>query len=398
MSDQVTVVIAARNAAATIQRCVRSVVREGKSIVLVDDHSTDGTATLACAAGGSRLRVVSPMWHDTIGRARQAGIDAVTTRVAMWVDANDEVVPGRAERLLARMEDEGADLVFDSADLHDGPTGAFVRHLPLPEYARRDPAGVRQFERNVIPSIGWPLVRTSWAQRIGYDVTCHGVEDYDFLLRSCMEGARLAYEPVPGYRQFAYACSVSRHIANRRSGVRDLLKKHEYQLIRARFGAAGHDPAIAAWALVAVAIYREDWGAAAGFLDVAARGTADPLRVLEADGPCAHPEGWRLGFYRGTVALLNGRLDEARRELARAHAVAPAAESANNLGVALARLGFHREAGDLFTEALDSFPGYLDATHNRATATPSSVTTHPLRRSPARIEYPAADLHAARQC
>lgn len=388
MTPDVSILIVARNAAATIERAVRSALAQGGPIVLVDDHSSDDTAAIAQSVAGRRVEVIAPERHETIGLARQTAIEAVRTRYAMWVDADDEALPGRAARLLARLEDEGADLVFDAADLHDGTTGVFLRHMPIPTYLQCDPSAVRQFERNVLPSLGWPLVRTSWAERVGYDRSLHGVEDYDFLLRSCMEGARVAYEPTPGYRQFAYATSISRDLADRRAGVRALLGKHDYGLIRARFEAAGHPPAVAVWALVAVAFYREDWRRAAALLDEAARTIADPQRPLEADGPCPQPEGWRLAFYRGTLALLTNRSDSARLELGRAHTIARTAESANNLGVALARLGLTSQAQALFDEAEQHFPAYLDAVRNRASAAPACITTHPLRRTASRSEYP----------
>jgi succinoglycan biosynthesis protein ExoO len=388
MERHVTVVVAARNAAATIERCMRSALEQGGPIVLVDDFSTDETAAIARGVAGGRLTVVSPARHETIGAARQAGIEAVTTKFAMWIDADDEALRGRSGRLLARLEREGADIVYDAANLHDGATGALVRHLPIPEFLLGDPTGVRQFERNVIPSLGWPLVRTSWAQRLGYDPACHGVEDYDFLLRSIMEGARVAFEPVCGYRQFAYATSVSRELGARRAGVRAVLAKHEYAIIRARYLAAGYSDAITAWALVAVAIYRQDWDAASAHLADAARTITDPCRVLEPEGPCPRSEGWRLRFYRGTLGLLTGRYDVARRELAIAHVLQATAESANNLGVALARFGLRTDADEHFREALRRFPAYLDPEHNLASDLPSCITTHPLRTGAARVEYP----------
>jgi glycosyltransferase involved in cell wall biosynthesis len=390
MNGRLTVLITARNAEATIERAVRSALAQGGEVLLVDDHSSDATAARAHAAGGDRLRIVSPAEHETIGHARQTGIEAVTTPFMMWVDADDEAQPGRAARLLARLEREGADLVFDAADLHDGHTNAFLRHLPIPDYLRRDPTGVRQFERNVLPSLGWPLMRTSWAQRIGYDRTCHGVEDYDFFLRSCLEGARVGYETVPGYHQYAYPTSISRALADRRAGVKALLAKHGYPMIRARYAAAGHGYAITAWALVAVAVYREDYDSAAHFVEEAAATVANPAHVLELDGPCAEPEGWRVAFYRGTLALLADHAPLARRELARAHAISPSAETANNLGVALARVGARTQARRLFESAAKLFPSYLDARLNLDSPQPNRITTHPLRRSAARSEYPVA--------
>jgi glycosyltransferase involved in cell wall biosynthesis len=374
MTSDISILIVARNAAATIERSVRSALRQDGPIVLVDDFSTDDTAALAKSIAGNRIRLVLPERSESIGVARQAGIDEVRTRYAMWVGAGDEVVPGRSDLLLARLEREGADLVYDTADLHDESTGAFVRHVPIPAYLRRDPTAVRQFERNVIPSLGSPLVRTSWAQRIGYDRTCQGVEDYDFLLRSCLEGARIAYEPTAGYRQFASPRST-----DRRAAVRAALEKHDYNIMRARFGAAGYNSAITGWALVAVAFYREHWSAARRFLSEVEKTISDPRLILEPDGPCAHPEGWRLAFYRGTLELIAGNDDEAWAHLRAAYDLAATPETANNLGVALARMGRRSEAATLFAQAQHAFPDYLDASENLRSQSPSHITTHPLR-------------------
>ena len=132
MARDVTIAVVARDAEATIARCMRSALAQGGAILLVDDHSTDTTAARARSVAGSRLQVVSPDRHETIGRARQTAIDAVTTPFLMWIDADDEAQPGRAGRLLSRLEHEGADLVYDAADLHDGATGAFIRRAGGP--------------------------------------------------------------------------------------------------------------------------------------------------------------------------------------------------------------------------------------------------------------------------
>lgn len=58
-----SVIVPARNEAANIDRCVRSILRStypALDVIVVDDHSTDATAALAreAAAGDARLRVV----------------------------------------------------------------------------------------------------------------------------------------------------------------------------------------------------------------------------------------------------------------------------------------------------------------------------------------------------
>src|SRR5688572_873462 len=106
----------------------------------------------------------------------------------MWLDAGDEVLPDRATRLLRRLEEDEADLVFDEVDLHDGAGGAFVRRLAFPRLLGDGRQIVRVLERNYIPGPGLPVFRTAAAQEIGFDPAQHGQEDYDFLLRSIVAG------------------------------------------------------------------------------------------------------------------------------------------------------------------------------------------------------------------
>ena len=101
--------IAARNAAATIERAMESAVaQDGCSIVLVDDFSTDDTVALAKEIGGTRLGVVRPARHQSLGLTRQAGLDAVTTPFGVWLDSDDELLPGRVARLIGALESDQA--------------------------------------------------------------------------------------------------------------------------------------------------------------------------------------------------------------------------------------------------------------------------------------------------
>jgi hypothetical protein len=65
------------------------------------------------------------------------------------------------------------------------------------------------------------------------------------------------------------------------------------------------------------------------------------------------------------------------------------AEGANNLGVALSRMGRRIEAGESWARALMRFPGYADSTGNGRGEEPLRITSHPLRRLPSRSDYAA---------
>jgi hypothetical protein len=383
----VTTVICARNAVTTIARAVRSALTQGGPVMLVDDWSFDHTADIARGEGGKAVRIVRPDVHRTLGYARATGVAAVSTPWLQWLDADDEVLPGRAARLVDRAEHESWHAVWDAAELYGGDTDTVIRPLPMPEFMRRSGAAVRLFELNHTPGPAWPLVSTEFARRVGYDPALPTADDLDFMLRGVKAGGRLGFVAECGYRQYAYPGSLSRNRTHQHAWVAAALRKHEYEEVRALCLGAGLSERIASWALVSMASFREEWAAALAFLDEASPPDADD-RIIEPDGPWPFGEHWRRAFHRGTLLLLlGGRDGEAAAELRRAEEIEATAEGANNLGVALSRLGRKAEAENQFVSAQARFPGYADARGNLQDQAPHRVTVHPLRRQPSRSEY-----------
>jgi glycosyltransferase involved in cell wall biosynthesis len=388
MSADVTTVICARNAAGTIARSINSAVAGGGPVVLVDDWSQDDTINIARAVADDRISVVRPAEHRTLGLARQTGVAAVRTEWMMWLDADDALLPHRSQSLMHAAKLSSWDAVWDAVELWDGPTERFVRTLPMPEFMLQPGAAVRLFERNHTPGPAWPLVRTEFARRIGYDVLLPTADDLDFMLRGLRAGGRFGFVGSVGYRQYGYPTSLSRDLRHQRAFVAQALRKHDFESVKQMYLESDFRPRVAAWGTVSMALFREEPEAALRFLDVASPAEADPNEILETDGPWPFREGWRRAFTRGTcLALIGGRDDEAAEELRRANGFEPTAEGANNLGVALARLGRLEEARVNFAAALRLFPGYLDARLNAADPAPSRITTHPLRRLASRSEY-----------
>jgi len=392
----VTILIAARNAAATIHRAVSSCLPEqGARLVLIDDHATDDTVRIARATAGRRLRVVTAPGPGGIGAARQAGLDACETEFAAWLDADDEWVPGRMGRLTAMLE-RGFDVAVESIDLMDGPTGAHLRRLSTPMFLRGPGGPARLFERNFLPGDTQVGFRVSeFRDAGGYDPAIVGPESYDLLLRAIRRGATFAFGDDAGYRMHAYPHSLSRDVTRQARAVAAVLAKHEYADIRQLYRAVGYGGRVAAWALVSVALFRQDWASALEFLHAACPPSADPREVLEPDGPWPFAEGWRRAFTRGTTLLLAGLTDSAEPELRLAESIMPTAEGANNLGVAWTRQGRTAEAAASFAAAEARCPGYYDARVNAAREGGARITTHPLRRRPSRNDYRPAGVPSA---
>lgn len=390
MTDRLTIMMAARNAAATIERAVRSCAGETSvPLLLINDHSTDDTVARARAAADGHIRVIEAPAPGGVPVARQAGLDAVQTEFATWLDADDAWVPGRITGMMAAL-DAGADVAVDAFDLHDGASGAWLRRLDAPGFLRAPRGEVRLFERNWLPGdspVGFRV--SAFREAGGYDPAVYGPESYDLLLRAIARGARFSWSDDVGYRIYAYPGSVSRHIARQRAAVAAALRKHEYGAVLRLYLDAGYSPRVAAWALVSMALFRQEPETALACVEVASPAGGDPREVLEPDGPWPFPEGWRRAFTRGVLLLLCGDHNDARRALELAEALEPTAEGANNLGIALHRCGLLEEARGAWARAEARFPGYADARANADADTPMAITTHPLRRLAARNDYRA---------
>ena len=388
METLATIVIAARNAASTIERAVRSaILQKNCPIILVDDFSSDGTVDRAKEAGGGRLTVVRPPEHRSLGLTRQTGLDAVETPYGVWLDSDDEFLPDRVDRLVSALTRDQGDLASDTIELFDGSSSRFLRHLTIPEFLKEHHPLARLFERNYLQGVGYLAFRTEFARRIGYDSELHGAEDVDFSLRSVTAGARFCLLDEPGYRLYAYRSSMSRRRENQQDMYRIVLLKHAYGSVRRLFHEAGHNERVGAWGLASMALFRREFEKALKFVSLAESLMRDPDEVLEPAGPCPMTEGWRLAFFRGSAMLMSKSLEEARFWLEQAEEIQPTAEGANNLGVAKARHGEFEEAQKLFLRSLERFPDYSDAQANRGSRTPSRITLHPLRREPTRSDY-----------
>jgi len=194
-----------------------------------------------------------------------------------------------------------------------------------------------------------------------------------------------------GYRMYAYPQSVSRQLENQRLMTHRCLKKHAYNDVERLYFRTGYGKRVTRWGLVSMALFREEYFQARIWLEELVDEGFREDEVLEPDGPCALPEGWRLNFQQGTVELLLGNADRARELLRLAESQMGTAEGANNLGVAEHCCGESTRAKDLFRLAQERFPGYFDARLNLEGIPPCRITTHPLRGLSARNDYLRAD-------
>jgi GT2 family glycosyltransferase len=142
VSPAVTVVIPAYNRAATIGAAIASVLGQSFTdfeLLVIDDGSTDGTPEAVRAITDPRLRLIESPKNAGASAARNRGIREARAPWVAFQDSDDEWLPRKLERQMARLTAPGADfiaaycgmIVLGSPD-PDAPASARpeVRYVP----------------------------------------------------------------------------------------------------------------------------------------------------------------------------------------------------------------------------------------------------------------------------
>lgn len=281
MQPDVSFLIAAYNAAGTIERAVRSALaQDGVSleVIVADDASTDGTAGVVAAIGDPRIRMVRLVENRGPGGARNAGLAAATGRYVAILDSDDTVHPERMKRLVARLDESGAQAIVDGQEVRraDGSvTPMFTAGeldarsaITLPDYVR----GNLIFESSFNFGYLKPVFERSFIveHAVAYPEDIRIGEDYQFLATVLAQGGRCIVEPAIGYTYQITQGSVSRvlkldHVRQIETGDRHFLARHRLdEAAAAAYAERGRNLARTAAFLTAVeALKRRDFMAAA---------------------------------------------------------------------------------------------------------------------------------------
>lgn len=202
------VVIAAKNASATIGRAVASALRERRvgEVVVVDDGSDDDTAAAArrCEDGSGRLRIIRLGENRGPAFARNRAIESSAAPLIAILDADDFFLEGRFDRLLAGDDwDFVADnILFTQADAGEPQVPRFAPEpwfLDLAAFVEGNIArrGARRGEIGFLK----PVMRRAFLERHGlrYAEQLRLGEDYDLYARALVAGARYKVLRTCGY-------------------------------------------------------------------------------------------------------------------------------------------------------------------------------------------------------
>jgi teichuronic acid biosynthesis glycosyltransferase TuaG len=225
---RVSVIIPAHNAAAYLEETldsVRTQTSEDWEIVVCDDGSQDGTWEILQAAG-SRVRVVRNEQAGGPAVARNRALEHAAGDFAVFLDADDLLLPRYIERQLSVYEaatrTSDGEVGFVTCDARFLIDQEYAPYTYLDRIPDADPITLeRLLRRNMV--YGACLVPWSVGEAVGwFDPELFGTEDYGLWIKILEHGYRGVrnYEPLAVYRRSAGTVSsniASQGVNNRRA-------------------------------------------------------------------------------------------------------------------------------------------------------------------------------------
>lgn len=132
MESTVGVVILARDEERCIARCLDSVVGRGfHDIVVADTGSVDATPRIVAEYRRLGVRPHGLSWQDSFAQARNAAVRQVDTEWVVFLDADEWLADGAAERLLTELStvDDSLGAVF-APKIVDEQTAQVTKDVP----------------------------------------------------------------------------------------------------------------------------------------------------------------------------------------------------------------------------------------------------------------------------
>lgn len=196
MEPLVSVIMPAYNAERTIAGALSSALNQthrNLEVIVVDDESTDATATIA-SAFGDRVRVISQP-NAGCGSARNTAIRAARGDHLAWLDSDDLWLPRHVELALAMLRP--GDKAMVTSDAYTiGPDGIGWQRV-LPEGAVA-PERLRSMilRRNPVSIFG--LYPRAMLEDLGeIDGTLRRCEDWQYWARAVFRGWEIRFQTTP---------------------------------------------------------------------------------------------------------------------------------------------------------------------------------------------------------
>ncbi|WP_052731907.1 glycosyltransferase family 2 protein [Devosia geojensis] len=232
----VSVIIPAFNRAATIRAAIESVLRQtyaNVEVIVVDDCSGDDTVGAVRALSDTRLRLISTPRNLGSSSARNQGVAVSRGRWIAFQDSDDEWLPTKLEKQMARLLAPGSSdiagycglLTVSAIDCRPGERSS-PHYTPGSSIVGVERGlGDALLERNFVSTQTLVVSREALDAVGGFDETLLAVEDWDLALRLARHGS-FAFIDEPLVLQKFSANSLSRDNRKLLLAQQQVLAKH----------------------------------------------------------------------------------------------------------------------------------------------------------------------------
>ena len=232
---RITVVIPAFNAAPFIEATLRSVIAQTDAdweAIVVDNHSSDGTARLAEALGDSRIQVVSFQNRGVIAASRNEGARLAKGAWLAFLDADDLWHPQKIAECMRQIEPDTN--LFAHGLRYFGETRAAWAVSPG-RSARCDVRKLLFSRRNPLGTSAVLVRKSAFTEIGGFDTRSEvvTVEDWDLWLRLAERGKKVQCIPdiLGEYRLHAQSTGVASGPERQLRAGLFVLNQHFAQLV-----------------------------------------------------------------------------------------------------------------------------------------------------------------------
>lgn len=179
----VCVIVPVYNAAATLPRCVESVLNQtvqgGLRLILVDDNSPDNSGAICDEYARRDARVtVLHRRESGVSSARNAGLDAAFGRYVVFLDSDDALRPQALQTALLAQEADPNALIVWNYTTDEKDTAAVTAAC----HTAQQPALARLYLDCLIAMPWNKLYRWDWARKLRFDEAYTLGEDLQFVL------------------------------------------------------------------------------------------------------------------------------------------------------------------------------------------------------------------------
>jgi glycosyltransferase involved in cell wall biosynthesis len=170
MPDIVSVIIPTYNSAKYIEETLHSACEQtyhSLEIIVVDDCSTDETASLVKALKDPRVRLIRQDENGGAGVARNAGVAVASGRFIAFLDSDDIWFPTKIEKQIAFMKENAVTSCYtlyaliDDGGANFGDCGEISKTLTYKQLLPHNPIRTSSFvyDAEALGKIYFPLIR-----------------------------------------------------------------------------------------------------------------------------------------------------------------------------------------------------------------------------------------------